>query len=367
MTFMQMEALTGWPAKDEWDFEYLGDSNHPFIKANYPHHEGIWGWGTNADQIVLVVKNIRKSLVEYHDILWDIGYAKTWDEATLNLDNLYTQSPPLERFAWFIDFWMEGGLYRDMFTHKITTPEHYNMLMTPFNFKREELDYDLVVGADTVVTPSYDPHCTSGDVSGGCLPVAVISAEKLLDHSEGPAETARIANALMNSPKMSPYVIGSEAWDCIWSELIIKGKGAKTVRDRPNTPYTEADYNFSAEMLEEMLVELDRLIAKYGSSDWNTPETANRLVELLTWHRGLIQTELDELTGGRRKHTANDFLGPKEREKRRRENQATSSEPPRMPNTKFFDARVRERMVRKRHDARKAQHRYERRAEKKAL
>ena len=28
-------------AKDEWDFEFLGDSNHPFIKANYPHHEGM--------------------------------------------------------------------------------------------------------------------------------------------------------------------------------------------------------------------------------------------------------------------------------------------------------------------------------------
>ncbi len=40
LTFVQMEALTGWPAKDEWDFEYLGQSNHPFIKANYPHHEG---------------------------------------------------------------------------------------------------------------------------------------------------------------------------------------------------------------------------------------------------------------------------------------------------------------------------------------
>lgn len=103
MTFMQMEALTGWPAKDEWDFEYLGDSNHPFIKANYPHHEGIWGWGTNADQIVLVAKNIRKSLVEYHDILWDIGYAKTWDEATLNLDNLYTQRPPLDDYLEWRD------------------------------------------------------------------------------------------------------------------------------------------------------------------------------------------------------------------------------------------------------------------------
>eukprot|EP00804_Cyclotella_cryptica_P004669 CCRYP_018228-RA/>CCRYP_018228-RA protein AED:0.40 eAED:-0.12 QI:0/0/0/1/1/0.75/4/0/286 len=96
--FMQMEALTGWPAKDEWDFVYLGDSNHPFIKANYPHHEGIWGWGTNADQVVLVIKNIRKTLVEYHDILWDICYAKTWDEATLHLDKLYGERPPLEDF-----------------------------------------------------------------------------------------------------------------------------------------------------------------------------------------------------------------------------------------------------------------------------
>ncbi len=40
LTFVQMEALTGWPAKDEWDFKHLGMSNHPFIKANYPHHEG---------------------------------------------------------------------------------------------------------------------------------------------------------------------------------------------------------------------------------------------------------------------------------------------------------------------------------------
>ena len=90
-------------AKDEWDFEYLGDSNHPFIKANYPHHEGIWGWGTNADQIVLVVKNIRKSLVEYHDILWDIGYAKTWADARVNIDKIYGERPPLEDFRVWRD------------------------------------------------------------------------------------------------------------------------------------------------------------------------------------------------------------------------------------------------------------------------
>ena len=90
-------------AKDEWDFEYLGDSNHPFIKANYPHHEGIWGWGTNADQVILVVKNIRKSMVEYHDILWDIGYAKTWATARENMDRIYGERPPLEDFREWRD------------------------------------------------------------------------------------------------------------------------------------------------------------------------------------------------------------------------------------------------------------------------
>ena len=51
-------------AKDEWDFEFLGYSNEPFIKANYPHHEGIWGWDEAADQVVMMIKNIRGSMVE---------------------------------------------------------------------------------------------------------------------------------------------------------------------------------------------------------------------------------------------------------------------------------------------------------------
>ena len=78
-------------AKDEWDFMFLGMSNHPFIKANYPHHEGVWGWGTVADQVVMMVRNIRRSMVEYHDILWDIGYAKTWDEGTFVVSSAFNR------------------------------------------------------------------------------------------------------------------------------------------------------------------------------------------------------------------------------------------------------------------------------------
>jgi hypothetical protein len=59
-----MSTLVHEAAKDEWDFWGLGMSNHPFIKANYPHHEGIWGWEDAADQVVMMVRNIRKSMVE---------------------------------------------------------------------------------------------------------------------------------------------------------------------------------------------------------------------------------------------------------------------------------------------------------------
>jgi len=329
MIFLQMEALTGLPTKDEWDFEFLGMSNHPFIKANYPHHEGIWGWGDVADQVIMMIRNMRRSMVEYHDILWDIGYAKTWEEANVHLGTLYSESPPIEDFfvwrdlrvmdechwyGWFIDYWMEGGLMRDIFTHKITTPEHRNMLMMPTVYTRAELNYDLVVGADTVVTPSYDPHCANGDVSDGCEPAAVISAEKLRDYTEGPAETAKIAKVLLKDERTGQYVIAEETWNCIWEELIPRGQGLKTVYDRPG--FVESDYNFSVEMLEEMITELDRLITKYSGSDWNTKDTANRIVELLGEHRDLIQTELDEVNSGVRQLTGKDFLGPKERRRR---------------------------------------------------
>jgi len=114
-------------------------SNHPFIKANYPHHEGIWGWEQAADQVVMMVRNIRRSMVEYHDILWDIGYAKTWDEATLNLDNLYSERPPMEDFLEWRDLRVFDEIQwvsRDSFA--IATRHHHkicshNMCTTLFS------------------------------------------------------------------------------------------------------------------------------------------------------------------------------------------------------------------------------------------
>ncbi|KAL9178722.1 hypothetical protein ACHAXT_003853 [Thalassiosira profunda] len=426
MTFTQMEALTGWPARDEWDFVFYGETNHPFIKSNYPHHEGYWSWNTLADQVVLVVRNMRKTMVEYHDILWDIASAK---KSNLSyLDALYRYRPPIDSFfewrdlrvldevhwyGWFIDYWMEGGLRRDIFEHKITDEEHWpyappvdptpacvsdpwhrhttspntcsntgvytpptpppTRTPTPFpthapttsaptpnatdvNYTApvlpthpptpppvpiavtpEEYLFSSAAACcaysfpgqqcflqDVCPTPAptpaipetYDPHCANGEITNGCEPVAVISAEKLRDLTEGAAETTAIANVLSDKPGIGEYLIAPEAWDCIWEELIPNGKGMRMVSDRAG--YVEEDYNFSAEMLQEMISEYDRLITKYSDSYWSAKPTAVRLVQLLMDSRGLIQMELNDVQSGARTLTERDFLGPVERDRRRR-------------------------------------------------
>ena len=78
-------------------------TNHPFIKANYPHHEGIWGWGSVADQVVMAVPYIRRSMVEYHDVLFDLGYPTTFEEAWPRRNNLYVGEPTMEQYLEWRD------------------------------------------------------------------------------------------------------------------------------------------------------------------------------------------------------------------------------------------------------------------------
>jgi len=199
---------------------------------------------------------------------------------------------------------------RDMFTHKITTPEHWYMLMQPTRYTKEEMAYDKIVGNDTYVSPSYDPHCEN-DVTAGCEPIQIISAERLVETDTGPAEGRKIAEVLVNRTGIKNWLIEEDAWECIWTELIVNKKGLKTFIDRDG--FTEREYNFSEEMLSEMIDELNRLVVKYSGAKWTSRPTANRLVALLNEHLALIEDEYEEVAGGRRLLAEDDFLGPKTR------------------------------------------------------
>ena len=77
------------------------------------------------DQVILVVRNPRHALVEYHDILHDIDYANNAADAYAKEGNVYRERAPLEKYLewrdsrtiyeinwwgkclqWFLSFWL---------------------------------------------------------------------------------------------------------------------------------------------------------------------------------------------------------------------------------------------------------------------
>ena len=81
-----------------------------------------------------------------------------------------------------------------MFSNKITTKHHWEILIVPTVYTKAELDYDVVV-VNKTVTPNYDPHFIY-DVSAGCELVLILSGERIVDISDGPAEGLKIANII---------------------------------------------------------------------------------------------------------------------------------------------------------------------------
>lgn len=151
----------------------------------------------------------------------------------------------------------------------------------------------------------------------------MISAERLVDPSTGPEEAAKLARAIQDKPGISDYLIEEDKWSCIWEELILNKKGAKTFLDRKDIDPDE--YNFSEEMLDEMIHEVDRLINKYSNAEWQVKPTAQDLVSALQEHKVALLEELIEVQSGERVLKINDFLGPKTRRKMRLEKQPQSS------------------------------------------
>jgi hypothetical protein len=257
------------------------------------------------------------------------------------------------KYGWYIDYWMENGLFRDPFTHNVIDEDNWNLWNNPDPIVNERdkvtichrtmskrnpwiqidvsakavqahIDHGDRVGSceDAAQDPTFtnttvslvhedhpvsDSHCSS--VTTTCRPVMIISADKLRSYTEGPAETEIIGNILMTNEKMAKWVITRDAWDCIWDKVIDKNEGPMTFDDRD----INADPNFSAFMIEEMLVEVTRLVDKYSVDPWEDDINAQRLVTLLSEHLVSLQTELDLVNSGKRALSQKDIFGPNER------------------------------------------------------
>jgi len=290
IAFLQFEALTELTTRDDfWLDEHTTTTRYAFFKTQYPHHEGIWSWGDKCSQSIYLLTNPRMAIITYLFILFEIDYATDWETAYSHLDKVFTIRSPLDEWikwrndranaeihwwSWHIDFWMEGGLLRDIFTHDLTTPEHFHRLMSPSVYSEAELR--VWQSQLTDVQPAYDINCKGDDKKmADCKPTAIASYERMMDPSTGPQEVAKFTSVIEG--KAGINFVDEALRQCAWEQVVIeKGSGRRDARDREGPPIEEYDFTLAQE--EAMMGELVRIRDKYSTSEWSSDAVAVDLV-----------------------------------------------------------------------------------------
>jgi len=292
--FLQLEGLTELLTTDDHDLDGDGKSStkYAFVKTQYPHHEGIWSWGAWGNQSVYVLQNPRMALQTYMFLLHEINYADGWVESRLHRNDTFKVRPSVnewvdfkrDRFtrevnswSWHLEYWMENGLLRDVFTHNLTNPAVMDGIMNPSIYTEAELATFQDALSD--VNATFDRHCVEGDMPY-CLPVAIISYENLMQQSTGPAEIGKLAKVIENQPSMN--VADESVWKCVWNKVVLeKDTGVRIDSDREG-PDIET-YRFTVGEVETIIEELERLKEKYSHSPLSmTAPLYQELVSYLT-------------------------------------------------------------------------------------
>lgn len=253
------------------------------------------------------------------------------------------------KYGWYIDYWLENGLLRDPYTHRMIDEDNWKLHNSPEPIKNDQdravvchrtssknnplvaieiskesiqnhLDNGAFLGTcqeaskdlnfmsqkftnahDSPAT--QDPNCDR--ISEGCKPAIIISADKVTDDTEGPKEGEIIGNFLMKNEKMTKWIIKKEAWDCVWGQVLeLMDSEEPKSKDTPN---------FSKFMLQEMKNEVQRLVDKYSADPWTEDANAKRVVSLLSEHLTDLQAEIHDIESGKSTLSFKDIYGPGER------------------------------------------------------
>lgn len=283
-TWRQSKGLMGIQIGD--DFEMGGDGvteKSVLVNTQYPHREGAWTWGNNIDQTILLVRNPRWAIPQYHMLLSKMHFAHDWETALLYLDRSFSMRPPdtqwikwrdyhfddeMKLWRWHIDFWMQGGKQYWIFDRIGQQPFFY-------------LD-----DADKNSWP-HDAHCTH---PMDCHPKGVVSYEHLKNANTGPIELKKIAQLVRGKQGFTDEVRDG-AIQCIWTEKEIPDKQNMDYLSSPNLE----EFSFSITQLRKMVGNIQLVAKKYGSGEWVENPLAQNLVGYLNLYIDELVVELSVL------------------------------------------------------------------------
>ena len=247
------------------------------LKTSYPHHEGIWSWGSMMDQMVMLIRNPRFAIPSYHTMRYELDYSKNWDESYSRINYTYTERPEVEEWipwrdrkfddeldywANFTDFWMTGG------------------------------QKWVVDGTE------YDYHCIDHATNDGfmvpkmldCKPKTIIQFEKLYspDEDTGTAELLKLASVLDGVEHTN--IIDLEARPCVYKEVMRRHQFYNRNRDGKG-PDPELK-KFTPAQLTKMKRKMQELKEKFSTGIWLEDKDAVTLVMILNSYINEVQAEL---------------------------------------------------------------------------
>jgi hypothetical protein len=259
-TWTLIKALTNSEVADDWDFSEKLNTNPLTIKTSFPHKEGTWSWGKQMDQVLLLVRSPRWAIPSYHNMRFELNYADGWLSSLARVDFTYTERPAvaqwyawrnarfdweLSRWAYQIDFWMNGGF--------------------------------------SEVLNATHPRCLNEEIE--CKPKAVIDFDNMYGEKPG-ADYFTIGQVLDASTNVE--VITAQARACVLDKVFERSDLHQGRRPNPDLP---AQYRFTAPMLSKMLNTTETLRDKYAAAPWDQDPIAQRLVEILSGYVPNIRTE----------------------------------------------------------------------------
>eukprot|EP00546_Thalassionema_frauenfeldii_P014291 CAMPEP_0178914684 /NCGR_PEP_ID=MMETSP0786-20121207/11572_1 /TAXON_ID=186022 /ORGANISM="Thalassionema frauenfeldii, Strain CCMP 1798" /LENGTH=504 /DNA_ID=CAMNT_0020587639 /DNA_START=87 /DNA_END=1597 /DNA_ORIENTATION=+ len=271
LTWQMTEGAAGYMVGD--DFFFNGRIGG-LVKTEYPHPEGIWSYGKEMDQTILLIRNPRWNIPSYHTLLYELEYAHDYVVAYENVFNAFTTRGPMENWlkwrdyrfhdevnvwGYYIDFWMENG---PQFWHNL---DYERAGQYPFRYNYEsERPWPT------------DSHCLY-DITEGCTPKAVVSYERMRDPDLGPEELRRIANVIRYKKGMD-LMVSDEAINCIWLETWDHSPENRN-DDRDVGGTLAGEYIFTIEQMEELVAKLTFYKHKYSTGDWELNLQARELVK----------------------------------------------------------------------------------------